>query len=428
MQNPAAEDTLERMNGSAHRPTAGGALRGITGRLARWALPAGIEPASTEGRTRLGELEGYVSTVVSVVLAAFKGVLGAWSGSVSLIADAVNNATDIASSLLIAFACRWSRKPRDREHPFGHGRAETIATLVLSFCLIIVALEVGRAGIQRLLQPRPLDVPGWMLVGIGLTVGIKAWLAGFARAVARVTRSEVIEADAWNHFFDILSTLLVLVALLGAFWNIPWLDGWAGIGVSLFIFWTGARFARRATHTLIGAAPDPEEMRHIRSIACSVPGVRGVHDLLIHAYGDLKLVSLHIEVDAHLTVMDAHTLAERVEAEVARILDYRTVVHVDPVDRTHPAYGAAESLMGRLTEHHPELSGFHDLRLQGRPDRYDLSVDLVAHGGVGVDQFERLLAGMKDEVHRDLPGADRVDLGLETELASEHEQRRTFHR
>ncbi|MBP7275534.1 MAG: cation transporter [Kiritimatiellae bacterium] len=402
--------------------------RGITGRLIRWALPAGAVPTSTEGRTRLGELEGYVSTAISAVLAAFKGVLGALTGSVSLIADAINNATDIASSLLIALACRWSRKPRDEEHPFGHGRAETIATLVLSFCLILVSMEVGRAGIERLWSPKPLQVPVWTLWGLGLTVAIKAWLALFARRVARLSRSVVIEADAWNHLFDILSTLLVLIALLGARAQMPRLDGWAGIGVAVFILWTGARFARRATHTLIGAAPDPAEMRHIRAIACSVPGVRGVHDLLIHAYGDLKLVSLHIEVDAHLTVMDAHTMAEHVEAEIARALDYRSVTHVDPVDRTHPAYGEAEQVMQRLTERHPELSGFHDLRLSGTATRYDLSVDLVAHGGVAAERFEALLAEMKDEVHGALPGADRVDLGLETELASEHEQRRIFHR
>ncbi len=403
-------------------------LRGLTGWLARWAISAETDPASTEGRTRLGELEGYVSTVISVLLSAVKAVFGLWSGSVSLLADAVNNAADIASSLLIAFACRWSRKPHDREHPFGHGRAETIATLVLSFCLIIVAIEVGQAGVNRLLKPQPLSTPGWMLGVIGLTVALKAWLAWFAHQIARVTRSEVMEADAWNHFFDILSTLLVLVALFGARIGLPWLDGLAGVGVSVFIFWTGARFARRATHTLIGSAPDPDEMRHIQALACSIPGVRGTHDTVIHAYGDLKLVSLHIEVDARLTVLAAHEIAERVEAEIARILDYRTVVHVDPVDRTHPAYPAAEQLMQQLTASHPELGGFHDLRLHGSATRYDLSVDLVAHGGVSSDRFAQLLSDMKDEVHRALPGADRVDLGLEQDLASKHEHRRTFHR
>lgn len=403
-------------------------LGGLTGWLARRAIPAGTDPASTEGRTRLGELEGYVSTVISIVLSAVKAVFGLWSGSVSLIADAINNAADIASSLLIAFACRWSRKPHDPEHPFGHGRAETIATLVLSFCLIIVAIEVGHVGVNRLLHPQPLSAPGWMLGIIGLTVALKAWLAWFARAVAQATRSEVIEADAWNHFFDILSTLLVLVALFGARIQLPWLDGLAGVGVSLFIFWTGARFAARATHTLIGTAPDPEEMQHIRAIACSVPGVRGAHDVVVHAYGDLKLVSLHIEVDAQLTVMAAHEMAERVEAEIARILDYRTVVHVDPVDRTHPAYPAAEQAMRRMTEGHPELAGFHDLRLHGNATKYDLSVDFVANPGVPSDRFAQLLSDMKVEVHRELPGTDRVDLGLELDLASKHEHRRTFHR
>jgi cation diffusion facilitator family transporter len=402
--------------------------RGLTGWLVRRATAPGARPDSTESRTRLGEMEGYVSGLLSIALAAVKVTLGWMSGSLSLMADAVNNATDIASSAMIAFACRWSRKPRDREHPFGHGRAETIATLTLSFCLLLVAVEVAKAGIRRLGGAAVLTAPDWMIAAVAVTLAVKGWLAGFARRLARAARSEVLEADAWNHGFDILSTALVLVALAGARLGQPRLDAYAGLGVSVFIGWTGWKYARRAVHTLIGTAPDAEDMRRIRALAHRVPGVRGVHDLIIHAYGDLKLVSLHIEVDANLTVMAAHEMAERVEAEIAAEMDYRTVAHVDPVDRGHPAYDAAETALRTLANAHAELADFHDLRLRGPAERYDLSVDLVARGGVSSARFAALLEELKHEIHGRLPGADHIDLGLEMELASEHEHRRVFRR
>lgn len=405
---------------------AGWPPRGLTGLLVRRIAPPGANPASTDTRQALGEFEGYVSTGISAGLTAIKIALGWISGSVSMIADAINNAADIASSLVIALSCRWARKPGDRRHPFGHGRLETVAALILAMFLIGVSLQVAGSGVRRLFDPAPVHAPPWLLVAVGATVAIKTWLAVFARTLARASGSQVLEADAWNHTYDIASTALVLVALAGA--RIGWLrlDGWAALAVAGFIAWTGIRYTRSALSTLIGEAPSVGDLARIRSLAASVPGVRGVHDVIVHAYGDVRLITLHIEVDATLTVTAAHTLAEQAEARVAAATGAKVIAHADPIDRSHPGYDAAERELRTLVAAHGAFAGFHDLRLTGPVEAYDLAVDIVLHPETGATDESAVFDHVRDRLRAGLPLARSIDLGVETEGGSEHERRRTF--
>lgn len=403
-------------------------LRGLTGWIARRVAPASEDPRGTAVRTALGEWEGYISTGVSLVLAATKAVLGTLSGSVSLVADSVNNLADVGSSLLIALGFRWSRRPRDPEHPFGHGRIEAVATLVLALFLLGVGAEIARGGVRRLIAPAPIEAPVWLLAAIAGTVALKSWLAVFARTLANYTGSKVLEADSWNHTFDIVSSLLVVVALVSARLGYPRVDGLSALGVALCIGYTGFRYARDSVNELLGRAPTAEEVGRIRAIALSEPGVCAAHDIIIHEYGDVRLVSLHIEVDADLSVMEAHRMAERVEERISEVTSAKAVVHVDPVDRRHPAYARVERALDDFVAAHPELVAYHDLRVTGSADRFDFSVDLVVRAGLPRDQFERFLDGARERLHRDLAGAEQIEMGVETEYASDPEHRRSFSR
>jgi len=403
-------------------------LRGLTGWIVRRASPAGGDPRGTDVRTVLGEWEGYISTGASVLLAASKAILGAVSGSVSLIADSVNNLADVGSSLLIALGFRWSRRPRDREHPFGHGRIEAVATLVLALFLIGVGAEIARGGVRRLIEPAPIEAPGWLLATIAATIVLKMWLAIFARTLAKYTGSKVLEADSWNHTFDIASSLLVILALVSARLGHPRIDGISALGVALCIGYTGFRYARDAVNELLGRAPTAEELDRIRAIALAEPGVCAVHDIIIHEYGDVRLISLHIEVDADLTVMETHRMAERVEERIAQNASAKAVVHVDPVDRSHPAYSRVEKALHDFVFDHPELVAYHDLRVTGSADHFDFSVDFVVRSSVQRSQFEKFLSDARDRLHRQLAGADRIEMGIETEYASDPEHRRSFSR
>jgi cation diffusion facilitator family transporter len=371
--------------------------------------------AQPEARKRLGMFQGWLSVALSILLALTKGVLAWLSGSIALLADAVNNTADIVSSSVIALSFAWSRRPRDHGHPFGHGRIEHIATLVLSLALLAVGFDVGRAGVQRLLHPRPLEVSQLLLAVLFLTLLVKTWLALFTRTLARATRSDTLAADAWNHIFDILSTALVFLGLIGARFGMPALDGWAGVGVAGFIFFTGARYLRSSINVLLGEAPDPALLVRIRTITLAQAGVQGAHEVVINTYGDQLMISLHIEVDAARTARDVHDLAERVERQIeAQVPDSKVIIHVDPVDRSHPAFAAAEELLHAFCATELHIEEFHDLRLDDTADGINLSVDMMLQLNLPADAQHDIEMRAEKYLRAQLPSLRRVTFHRET--------------
>lgn len=374
--------------------------------------------AQPEARKRLGMFQGWLSVGLSILLALTKGVLAWLSGSIALLADAVNNTADIVSSSVIALSFAWSRRPRDRGHPFGHGRIEQIATLMLSLALLAVGLDVGRAGVERLLHPRPLEIKPIVLGVLFLTLLVKTWLALFTRALARATRSETLAADAWNHIFDILSTALVFLGLIGAQLGAPALDGWAGVGVAGFIFCTGARYLHRSINVLLGEAPDPALLVRIRAIALARAGVQGAHEVVINTYGDQLMVSLHIEVDAARSARDVHDLAERVERQIeAEVPDSKVIIHVDPVDRSHPAFAAAEKILHTFCAQEPRIEEFHDLRLDDTDGGTNLSVDLMLQLNLTPVAQHEIEARADQALREQLPRLRHITLHRETSFS-----------
>ena len=399
----------------------------LMGFLLRRVLVENLPPDGPENRTRIGMLEGWVSTGISLFLCLIKGWLGFISGSVSMLADATNNLTDMGSSLVIALGFQWSRKPRDEEHPFGHGRIEAVATLVLSIALLVVGFEVCKSGVNRLLNPSPVNVPMWVLVVIAITVGIKFWMAVFARKLARLSKSHVLEADAWNHIFDVVCTLLVIVALVGARFGYSSVDGWTAIGVSLFILFTGVKFAREAIDILLGTLPDPGEVEAIHTIVDAVDGVLGVHEIMVHQYGDVKMVSFHIEVDAKLTVIDAHEIAEIAEEAVETRLLWRAVAHVDPVDHSHPFFEELHKTISAFIETDAELVDFHDLRADGDLPPYTVSFDLVTRMKTSRSHYSAIYDRTLQLITREFGNRVRkAEIGIEAAVDSAPMERKQF--
>lgn len=399
----------------------------MMGFLLRRILDENSSPDSHENRTRIGMLAGWVSTVLSLFLCAVKGWLGLVSGSISLIADATNNLTDMGSSLVVALGFQWSRKPSDEEHPFGHGRIEAVATLVLSIALLLVGFEVAKSGVVRLLNPKPVEAPLWLMVTVGVTVVIKFWMALFARGLAKISKSHVLEADAWNHTFDVVSTLLVVAALVCSRMGWQAVDGWAAILVALFIIYTGVKYAREAIDILLGKKPDPDEVAAIHRIVDSIEEVLGVHEIMVHQYGDVKMVSFHIEVEASLTVIDAHHIAEVAEEAVESQMQWRAVAHVDPVDRSHPLFVELHQALNRHITAEPDLADFHDLRAEGEVPPYNVSFDLVT--GMGTPRshypaiYERSLAMLATSFGERVA---RAEIGIEASVDSAPMERKQF--
>jgi cation diffusion facilitator family transporter len=393
--------------------------RGLTGLLVRVFVPGKGDPKSSEVRVRLGMLEGWTSTVASVLLASTKLILGWVTGSIAVIADGINNLTDVGSSLVIAFGFHWSQKPRDPDHPFGHGRIEMVAALILSITLIMVGLDVGKESVNRLLHPEVFTAPSWVVGVLAATMLFKQWLALFARKLARATEAKVLEADFWNHQFDVLSNAVVVIALIGSHYGFLSLDGWAGLVVSLFILWTGIRYARQSVSVLLGEAATKEEIAVVEKTARAVAGVNGVHDILIHKYGDVKIASFHIEVDAEKTAIEVHDLAERVERVVEREAGGKAIVHVDPVDRTHPMYSRVKECLKEIVTKDSRVVRFHDLRVTGKGEVFDLSVDVVVGISIQENSYAEIAAEVKVLLFKHLDGVQNVSVVIEPAYAEE---------
>lgn len=390
----------------------------------RFKLPGDI-PAS-ERSAILGQIQGRTSAVVNLFLTVLKLVLAFLSGSIAMLADALNNLGDIAGSLVLIFGYRLSQKPRDRDHPYGHGRLRTVSGLVLAIILVVVGFEAGKSGLMRIVNPAAIDVSTGMLLAIAITILVKAWLALFSSGIARATGDAALASEAWNHFFDILSTALVLLAFASAHYGLPHLDGYAAILISAFIIWTGVRYALETTGILLGQAPSQERIDEIHAIANEVPGVEGVHDVQIHEYGNRRLVTLHVELDSGMSALECHHLTEKVEDCVGRECDAKVIVHGDPVDVSHPDYVDVSAALKKFIQRETDFVGFHDLRINhGRP-RLDIEVDLVVDRRVSRKRFEQKGRELKAYLESGLGDVFRVDIGVESEYSSDPEYRVTF--
>ncbi len=373
-----------------------------------------LSPEGLEVRSRAGVLQGSVSIFVNLLLFLVKGVVGLMLGSVALLADAVHSLSDIGSSLVIIIGSLWARKPGDGRHPFGHGRVEFVTALVMAVLLIVAAIEFARFGVARILSPQPYTAPWWAIAAVVLTIFLKQWLSVFADTLARATGSDVLKADYWHHVTDVASSGLVLVALLASRAGWHGVDGWAGVGVAVFILWAAIGIARGAISPLLGEAPRREEVKQIEESARRVPGVDGVHDIIVHKYGDLRIVSLHVEVDASQSAMDVHDLSERVEQAVEGVTSCKAIVHVDPVDRNHSEYDRAERMMNNLIRGQELLAEFHDLRVEGPVGGMVISVDVVAKVGTDESAYPGIEEQVSRAIHRAMgEGVEEVRVTVE---------------
>lgn len=280
-------------------------------------------------RTRLGFLEAWISIAGNLILFFFKIVFAIAVNSVSLMADAFHTLSDMATSIIILFGFRTAGRPSDSKHPYGHGRAENIAALIVAILLIITGIEFIHAAIRRLNNPQPITNTTWIIIIMVISIIIKEWLARFSFHIARIIKSKMLEADAWHHRADSFTSILVILAAVGAKCGFPFLDGVFALIIALLIIWTGFRLARSTASFLLGEAPSPELVNQIITIAASVPGVKGIHGIEIHDYGTTKTCSAHIEVTPNLSTDQSHEIANEVEGALKTRLGLPTVVHID---------------------------------------------------------------------------------------------------
>lgn len=363
-------------------------------------------------RARVGALEGWTAVCVNVLLAALKGTLGILTQSVSLIGDAANNLSDLVTSVVVIMGFRISQKPADEEHPFGHGRMEAISAVVIGVIFAVVAFEVLRASVDRILHPRAVHATDPVIALLIGTMVVKELLARFAGDLGALIQSDALRADSWNHRGDVFATGMVVAAFIGVHWDITWLDGVMGIGVAGFIAVAAYRSVRGALGPLLGQAAPEEMYREIMRIARGVPGVHGVHDILVNNYGGISIISLHIEVSADENAMHLHEMCDRIEGAISRVYRGHATVHVDPLNMGHANYGQVQQIVAEALAGEENVNSFHDLRLVGEGRHLKVVFDVACKPGRGEVDSAALRLRVRERLRESFP---RVRVAIEVE-------------
>ncbi len=358
----------------------------------------GVAALDDRQRYSLGRRAAWVSIVGNILLAAAKGVLALVTGSISLLADAIHSASDLVTSVIVLLGLRIGRRPADARHPYGHGRAETIATLVVGILLALAGLQVGYESVQRIFDPPQIgrDLGRNVMIVIAACVlasaAAKEWMTRYSARVGRRIGNPSLEADAWHHRSDALSSVLVAVSLGGAALGYHRMDAFLGLGVSVLIVLTAVRPIGRSASALLGEAPQEELVGEIEAVARAVHGVKNVHAVTVHDYGRRKIASMHVTLQAELNLDQAHHVASEVESQVTRRLGVSALVHAEPQgDQPLDSRVAAirEAVQGLLTKH-PSIVSFHALSIL--PEDHGLEVEFNVHiaPGTPIEATHRL--------------------------------------
>ncbi len=349
-------------------------------------------------RTKIGIFQGWVSVTVNGVLFVLKLVIGLMVGAVSVIADAVHTFSDVISSAVVVWGFKQAQKPADKEHPYGHGRAEYIATLIIAILLCVAGIEFIEAAFERISNPQLIEVKWWMVIVLAVTIVLKEITARYAKFLSSKVASGTLHADAWHHRTDAISSLLVVIAMIAGIYGYPAVDGWAGLGVSLFLIYTGFDIARDAVDDLIGKPPTSEEVETIRQIIMKINGVLGVHDITVHSYGQDKFASVHVEIDANKTTAEAHDLSENVETQLMEGLNVAPTVHIDPVYPDNPMVTEVQTFLDDHWINDERITGFHDVRIVDTENHHVILFGIRVRPGLNKSQIIECCNEMKDSI------------------------------
>lgn len=344
-------------------------------------------------RERYGILSGCVGLACNALLFAVKLLIGLATGAISVAADAVNNLSDGLSSMISIVGFKLTGRAPDAQHPFGYGRTEYIAGLIVSLIICVVGVQFLQTSVTRILDPAPVAFSLVSAVVLALTMLVKLWMGAFNHVVGTRINSPALLAAKQDSLNDVITTGVVLVGMVaGQFTALP-VDGIVGVLVALFIIWAGIGIARDTLSPLIGQAADPEIAQEIADVVLQSPGIIGVHDLIVHNYGVGKsLASLHAEVPDTADLVAVHELIDEAERAVWEKTGVYTVIHMDPVRVGDPRIDAMrETTLEVLSKIDPELT-MHDFRVVEGECRINLIFDVVIPFGYQEEKKEELKA------------------------------------
>lgn len=356
-------------------------------------------------RTRVGSLTGAVCIMLNVVLCAAKAAIGVASGSVSIVADALNNLSDASSNIVSVLGFKLASKPADPEHPYGHGRYEYLSGLVVAVLVLLIGVELVKSSFEKLLAPEPIEFSWALVLVLTLSILVKLWMAGFNRSLGDRIGSETLIATAQDSKNDVIATAAVLASALIARYAGIELDAWVGLAVGAYIGWSGIELIKDTVDPLLGSAPDPKLVEHIRSKIMSYPGVLGTHDLMVHDYGPgRQFASAHVEMPAEDSPIASHDTLDNIEQAFKDEDGLIVTLHYDPIVTNDPAVVDMRNRIDAMAKEIDPRISIHDLRTVPGPTHTNVIFDCLRP-----EECELSARQLKDElggrVEREYPKA-----------------------
>ena len=300
--------------------------------LCRWFIKNHQNVTDPTVRRKHGTMVSIVGILLNLLLCAGKLVAGILTGAVSMTADAINNLSDAGSQIISLISFKLSSKPADRDHPFGHARIEYVASMAISFLILIIGFELLKSSVTKIFTPEETKFSFISIIILAVSIVVKLWLCLFNRKIAKKIDSGVMRATAADSLSDAVATAAVLVsALILHFFHVD-VDAFVGIAVAIFIMIAGIKILNEAKNLIIGEAPDEDIVKSIRDLVKEYPEALGIHDLVVHNYGaGAIIVSLHIEVDGSVDVFQTHDTIDNIEKRLNEELGIRATIHMDPI-------------------------------------------------------------------------------------------------
>lgn len=336
----------------------------MTELLLRLFVPNARENRDPETRGKIGSLSGIVGIAANLLLFAGKLLVGTLAGSVSITADAMNNLSDASSSIVTVLGFRLAQMPPDEDHPYGHARFEYLSGLAVAVMIMLIGFELGKTSVQKILQPTPVALSFLSAAVLLGSIAVKLWLSVFNGKLGKLIQSTTLEATAQDSRNDCISTAAVLAAA-AAEMLLDWrIDGFVGLGVALFILWSGWGLAKQTISPLLGEAASPELQALIVDYVSKQPQVLGYHDLMVHDYGPgQRFASLHVEMDAADDPLYCHERIDDMERECLRSHGIHLVIHYDPVITNDPEINRLREKVKSILQLRDQRLNFHDFRM-----------------------------------------------------------------
>lgn len=353
-------------------------------------------------RSKYGYLGGIVGIIANFILFIVKFSVGLLTSSIAIMADAFNNLSDMASSIITIVGFKLASMPPDKEHPFGHGRLEYISALIVAFMVMLVGFQFVKSSINRILNPVPIKFEIIPFILLFISILVKVWLSKFNKFMGEKINSSALKAASVDAMGDVFTSSTVLVAFLAAkFTSLP-IDGYAGILVSVAILYAGYSLVKETISPLLGEAPDPELVKKINQAILSYEHIKGVHDLIIHNYGVGKsIASVHAEIPADIDIMTIHDIIDKAEREISEKFKTHLVIHMDPICVETEEVAYIRSEVEKIIKYNPVIKSMHDFRVVNNGEVQDLTFDVV------VDNNKMIKIMTEEELKEDIINAIR---------------------